>query len=127
MFAGFSHFFVGLVKQQVTPCLFFLLGHFAAAKVLFDAPAFVNRRAGTDFVDRPPEWGAQQLGYYEENDYHQPSDEYDPNWNLSGTIQDALIGFWDGIEVANADEMPTWNEGDEFEAVRLEALATVQE
>jgi len=78
---------------------------------------------GTDFVDRPPEWGKQQIDQYTNVHYHQPSDEYDPNWNLDGMIQDALIGYWAGLAIANADEMPTWNEGDEFEAVRLEALA----
>jgi hypothetical protein len=38
-------------------------------------------------------------------------------------IQDAQVGFWTGLAVANADEMPTWNAGDEFEAKRLEALS----
>ena len=78
---------------------------------------------GTDFVDRSPEWGKQQVDTYTNIHYHQPSDEYDPSWNLKGMIRDALIGFWTGLTIANADEMPTWNEGDEFEAVRLEALA----
>ena len=78
---------------------------------------------GTDFVDRPPAWGKQQVDQYTNVHYHQPSDEYDPNWNLEGMIEDALIGYWAGLAIANADEMPTWNEGDEFEAVRLEALA----
>ena len=78
---------------------------------------------GTDFVDRPSEWGKKQVDHYTNVHYHQPSDEYDPNWNLEGMIQDALIGFWTGLAIANADDMPTWNQGDEFEAVRLEALA----
>jgi len=78
---------------------------------------------GTDFVDRPPEWGKQQMDYFTEVHYHQPSDEYDPNWNIEGMIEDARIGFWTGLAIANADEMPVWNEGDEFEAARLEALA----
>jgi hypothetical protein len=34
-----------------------------------------------------------------------------------------LLGFRTGLAIANADEMPAWNEGDEFEAVRLKALA----
>ncbi len=82
---------------------------------------------GTDFVDRPPEWGKQQVDYYTEVHYHQPSDEYDPNWNFEGMIEDARIGFWTGLAIANADEMPVWNEGDEFEAARLEALAAEQD
>ena len=78
---------------------------------------------GTDFIDRPPEWGRQQQNHYTEVNYHQPSDEYDPNWNLDGMIDDAMLGYWTGLAIANADEMPVWNVGDEFEAARLEALA----
>tara|TARA_R110002096_G_scaffold22547_8_gene72303 strand:- start:5953 stop:7638 length:1686 start_codon:yes stop_codon:yes gene_type:complete len=77
---------------------------------------------GTDFIDRPPEWGRQQQNHYTEVNYHQPSDEYDPNWNLDGMIQDALLGYWTGLAIANADEMPSWVAGDEFEAARIEAL-----
>ena len=82
---------------------------------------------GTDFVDRPPEWGREQQDHYTDVNYHQPSDEYDPSWNFDGMISDALIGFWAGLAIANADEMPTWTPGDEFEAARLEALAAEEE
>ncbi len=78
---------------------------------------------GMDFVDRPDGWGKQQVDHYTEVNYHQPSDEYDPSWNLDGMITDAQLGYWTGLAIANADEMPVWNEGDEFEAARLEALA----
>jgi hypothetical protein len=82
---------------------------------------------GTDFVDRPPGWGKEQVDHYTEVNYHQPSDEYDPSWNLDGMIEDARLGFWVGLAIANADEMPSWNEGDEFEATRLEALAAEED
>lgn len=98
---------------------FYRSDQFSFAKI--GVPA-VYLDPGTDFVDRSPEWGKQQVDYYTEVHYHQPSDEYDPNWNLDGMIEDARIGFWTGLAIANADDMPVWNEGDEFEAVRLEAL-----
>jgi Zn-dependent M28 family amino/carboxypeptidase len=82
---------------------------------------------GTDFVDRPPGWGKEQVDHYTEVNYHQPSDEYDPSWNLDGMVTDAQLGFWVGLAIANADEMPQWNEGDEFEAVRMDALAEVED
>jgi len=82
---------------------------------------------GVDFVDRPEGWGKQQIDHYTEVNYHQPSDEYDPSWNLDGMIIDAQMGFWTGLAIANADEMPTWNPGDEFEAARLEALAAEEQ
>jgi len=80
---------------------------------------------GTDFVDRPPDWGREQVDHYTDVNYHQPSDEYDDSWNFDGMIADAVLGFWAGLAIANADEMPQWNEGDEFEAARLEALEAV--
>jgi Zn-dependent M28 family amino/carboxypeptidase len=80
---------------------------------------------GTDFVDRPPDWGREQVDHYTDVNYHQPSDEYDDSWNFDGMIADAMLGFWAGLAIANADEMPQWNEGDEFEAARLDALEAV--
>jgi Zn-dependent M28 family amino/carboxypeptidase len=82
---------------------------------------------GTDFVDRPPEWGREQVNHYTDVNYHQPSDEFDDSWNFDGMITDALLGYWTGLAIANADEMPSWVAGDEFEAARLEALAREEE
>jgi Zn-dependent M28 family amino/carboxypeptidase len=84
-------------------------------------------KPGTDFVDRPPEWGRQQQDHHTNVDYHQPSDELNDSWNFDGMVEDALLGFWTGLAIANADEMPMWNEGDEFEAARLEALSAEDE
>ena len=78
---------------------------------------------GTDFIDRPPDWGRQQVDHYTDVNYHQPSDEYDDSWNFEGMIADALLGYWTGLAIANADHMPAWVEGDEFEAARLDALS----
>jgi Zn-dependent M28 family amino/carboxypeptidase len=82
---------------------------------------------GTDFIGRPAGWGKQQIQLYEEARYHQPSDEFDDSWNFEGMIEDASIGFWTGLSVANADEMPSWLPGDEFEAVRKAALEAVSD
>ena len=82
---------------------------------------------GVDFVDRPSDWGRQQVNHYTDVNYHQPSDEYDDSWNFEGMIADALLGYWTGIAIANDDEAPAWVEGDEFEAARLEALSAVEE
>ena len=42
-------------------------------------------------------------------------------------IDDALLGYWTGLAIANADEMPARMPGDEFEAARLEALDAIQD
>jgi len=83
----------------------------------------VYLKSGTDFVDRPAGWGKAQINHYTDVNYHQPSDEYDDSWNFDGAVTDTLLGFWTGLAVATVDELPAWNEGDEFEAARLEALA----
>ncbi len=77
---------------------------------------------GTEFVDRPAEWGKEQVNQWTDVHYHQPSDEFDDSWNFDGMIEDAVLGFWTGLAIANADDMPEWNPGDEFEAARQEAL-----
>lgn len=78
---------------------------------------------GTDFVGRPEGWGKEQRESYEAKNYHQPSDEIDDSWNFDGMIEDSQLGFWTGLNIANAAAMPTWVAGDEFEAARKQALA----
>jgi len=102
---------------------FYRSDQFSFAKI--GVPA-MYLKAGTDFIDRPPEWGREQQNKHTEEDYHQPSDEYDPSWNFDGMVDDALLGYWTGLAIANADSMPTWNAGDEFEAARLDALAPIE-
>jgi len=82
---------------------------------------------GTEFIDRPADWGREQVNHYTDVNYHQPSDEYEDSWNFDGMIDDALLGYRVGLAIANADDMPRWEEGDEFEAARLAALAAVKE
>lgn len=81
---------------------------------------------GTDFIGRPAGWGKEQLQAYEANHYHQPSDEYDESWNFEGMVEDARLGFYVGLNVANATSMPQWTPGDEFEAARKQALAELE-
>jgi hypothetical protein len=79
--------------------------------------------SGTEVIGKPAGWGKQRIEEWEEKDYHQPSDELTNDWNLSGAVEDARLDFWLGVRVANADRMPEWNKGDEFEAARKKALA----
>ena len=77
----------------------------------------------TDFIGRPPGWGVQQIEEYENLRYHQPSDELTDSWSFEGMLDDAEFGFWAGLMIADAAEMPTWTPGDEFEAARKKAIA----
>jgi Zn-dependent M28 family amino/carboxypeptidase len=55
---------------------------------------------------------------YNGKDYHQPSDEYDPAWDFSGGVNDMRVLAQLGWRIANAPEMPKYNEGDQFAQVR---------
>ena len=79
--------------------------------------------SGTDVIGRPPDWGRQRKEQWEETHYHQPSDRLDGTWTFDGMIEDAQLGFFAGWLIAQADALPTWNPGDEFEAARKKALA----
>lgn len=79
--------------------------------------------SGINVVERPDGWGKEQLEAWVENTYHQPSDEYDPEWDLSGAIQDTRLLLHVGMQIAEQAEMPAWLPGDEFEAARKKALA----
>jgi Zn-dependent M28 family amino/carboxypeptidase len=78
---------------------------------------------GTDFRGKPAGWGKETIERWEATQYHQPSDKLTPDWNFDGMIEDAQLGFYLGVALAQADHMPTWNHGAEFEAVRERALA----
>ncbi len=84
-------------------------------------------RPGTNYVDRPPGWGREQQDFYYNTHYHQPTDEYNDGWDFTGLIEDALLGYWTGLAIANADEMPAWKPGDEFEAARLKAISELDQ
>ncbi len=82
--------------------------------------------SGTDFIGKPEGWGREQREKYEATSYHQQSDEINDSWNFDGMIEDAQLGFWTGLNIANADAMPTWVPGDEFEAARKNALQAAE-
>jgi Zn-dependent M28 family amino/carboxypeptidase len=95
---------------------------FAFAKIGVPALYF---EAGTDFVGRPAGWGKQKLEEWEDKQYHQPGDKLDASWNFDGMIEDAQLGLFSGWLIAQADQMQSWNPGDEFEAARKSALGEV--
>lgn len=78
--------------------------------------------SGMNFVGQPIGWGKERLDEWVKTTYHQPSDEYDENWNLEGAVEDAQLLLHVALVVANQPEMPKWLPGDEFEAAREAAL-----
>lgn len=73
---------------------------------------------GIDHVEHGEEWTIEQRKQYTDNHYHKPSDEFDPNWDLSGMVEDLQLLFNVGLRLANEDTFPNWTEGNEFKAKR---------
>ena len=74
--------------------------------------------SGIDYVGKSPEWGKSKRDEYTLKDYHAPSDQVKPEWDLSGAAQDAQLLMAVGYRVANADKLPEWKPGNEFKAKR---------
>lgn len=90
---------------------FYRSDHFAFAKV--GVPA-VSIGEGSDFEGRPKGWGTQQGEEYTAKHYHQPSDEYNPAWDLRGAVQLSNVVLTMARTLANGTMWPTWNKDAEF-------------
>jgi len=98
---------------------FYRSDHFNFAKQ--GVPA-LDTDAGIDYVGRPTGWGLKKHEEYTANDYHKPSDEIKPDWNLAGAVDDLRLLATVGYNVANADKYPEWAPGTEFKAKRDKML-----
>ena len=75
-------------------------------------------KAGIDSQEHGPDWGLQRNTDYIAQRYHKPSDEFDPNWDLSGAVQDLELYFDVGLMLAMEAGFPNWRPGNEFRAIR---------
>ena len=78
--------------------------------------------SGKDVIGKPPGFGMDKRNEYIAKHYHQPSDEVNPAWDLSGAADDAVLLFEVGYQVANGNTYPEWKPGTEFKAKRDEML-----
>jgi Zn-dependent M28 family amino/carboxypeptidase len=73
---------------------------------------------GKDLIGKPADFGQQKKDDYTAHHYHQVSDEVNPNWDLSGAVQDVQLLFEVGYQVANGDKFPEWKPESEFKGKR---------
>jgi Zn-dependent M28 family amino/carboxypeptidase len=78
---------------------------------------------GWSFVGRPAGWGDSVRVDYNENRYHQPSDEIEPGWVYDGAAQLGDLALGVLLDVASDDTWPNWLEGQEFKAARDAMMA----
>ena len=94
---------------------FYRSDHFEFAKK--GVPALYTD-SGTEFLDKPTGYGQSKREEYTANDYHKPSDEVKPDWDLSGAVEDLALMFNVGYRVAQSPTWPEWKPGTEFKAIR---------
>lgn len=97
--------------------MYYRSDHFAFAQV--GVPA-LNAKGGSRFIGKPEGYGQQKRDEYTKNDYHKPSDEVKPDWDLAGTVADAGLLYEVGLRVANGNA-PEWKPTSEFRSRRRPA------
>jgi len=77
---------------------------------------------GIDYVDKPAGFGEQKRAEYLASDYHSPSDQVKPDWDLSGFAEQAKLLLAVGYRVAQSKAYPEWKPGNEFRKIREDSL-----
>jgi Zn-dependent M28 family amino/carboxypeptidase len=90
---------------------YFRSDHFSFAQA--GIPAFSIER-GTEFAGRPVDYAQKWFEGFNSKSYHQPSDEFQEDWDFTALQQAAQFGMLIGLDVANQDGLPDWRPGDSF-------------
>lgn len=98
---------------------YFRSDHFNFAKVGIPALYIEN---GTVSVEHGEKWGEDQKKEYNDKRYHAPTDEYSPDWDISGIVEDMNLLFDVGLKLSNESTFPNWKEGSEFKAIRAKSM-----
>jgi Zn-dependent M28 family amino/carboxypeptidase len=111
-----------VLVQEPTPekGYYYRSDHFNLAK---KGVPMIYAKSGIDSVAHGKEWGLAQQADYVSNRYHKPSDEFDPNWDLGGAVQDLEMYFAISYQLAQQTRFPNWYPGNEFRAIRDRSLA----
>jgi Zn-dependent M28 family amino/carboxypeptidase len=91
--------------------LYFWSDNFRFAKA--GVPA-LYAKGGLDDTARGPVWGRAQLDEYMTHRYHQPSDQYSPDWDVRGALEDLALYYQVGLRVAMTRRFPRWYPHSEY-------------
>jgi Zn-dependent M28 family amino/carboxypeptidase len=94
---------------------FYRSDHFSFAKQGVPAISF---KPGNDLVNGGTARGEALEADYTAKRYHQPDDEFNPQWDFRGMAQDANLLHILGLQLANSREWPNWSQDSEFRAKR---------
>lgn len=93
---------------------FYRADHFSLAQV--GVPA-ITPDSGIDVVKGGRAAGQAARDDYRIHHYHQPSDEFNPNWPMANIVEDCQALYDMGQTLANSDRWPGWRADSEFRAV----------
>jgi Zn-dependent M28 family amino/carboxypeptidase len=102
---------------------FYRSDHISMAKV---GVPMLYAGGGVDLVDGGKEKGMAVRDEYRIKNYHQPSDEFSPDWDVSGPVQTTQLLYEVGADIANSTAWPTWYKANEFYDVRRKSLRSVR-
>jgi len=95
--------------------LYFRSDHFSFAKA--GVPS-LSVGPGLDLIDGGRTAGLAGAADYTAHRYHTPNDVFDPNWDLSGTLEDIQTLYLLGRKLAESAEWPDWYADSAFRAQR---------
>ena len=99
---------------------FYRSDHFSFAKQGVPAISF---KPGNDLVTGRTARGEALAADYTTKRYHQPDDEFNPQWDFRGMAQDGNLLHLLGLRLANSREWPNWSSDSEFRATRDQSAA----
>ena len=105
------------MSPEATPQdgFFFRSDHFNFAKA--GVPA-LYAKGGDNLREGGLEAGAEAQRAYRDARYHQPGDKVDPDWDLTGIVEDLQALYQVGEALVDGDDWPNWREGNAFRANR---------
>ena len=106
-----------VLTPEATPQFgfYFRSDHFSFAKA--GVPALIVG-PGLDLIDGGRAAGLAASADYTAHRYHTPNDVFDPNWELSGTLEDIQTLYLLGRNLADGEQWPDWYADSEFRARR---------
>jgi Zn-dependent M28 family amino/carboxypeptidase len=95
--------------------IFYRSDHFSMAQA--GVPAF-SVAPGMKIKGKTKDFAVKAYKDFNEYAYHSPQDEFRQDWDFSGFVVLAQFTLDVARDVANAEQLPTWNLGDEFRPAR---------
>jgi Zn-dependent M28 family amino/carboxypeptidase len=78
---------------------------------------------GSDNIEHGREWALAQSEKWIQENYHKPSDNYEPEkWDFDGMIDDIKVYFETGYDLSMTDAFPEWSTDSPFRSLREEMM-----